>query len=150
MCSESKAARLTGSKRPVSSIKQRTGEESDSDNEFFASDDDANFGLALSLFLVGSKSSDKKKKHKQKHEVQEQPVAGISLAAHMSMRALRDKCVSAAFGLHRSISFPRRLTHSRSSRIGISRALAFDSRASQVVARSSIQRATTATSVASL
>ena len=77
-------------------------------------------------------------------------VAGISLAAHMSVRALRDECVSAASGLHRSISFPRRLTHSRSSRIGIYRALAFDSRASQVVARSSTQRATAATSVASL
>ena len=77
-------------------------------------------------------------------------VAGISLAAHMSVRALRDECVSAASGLHRSISFPRRLTHSRSSRIGIYRALAFDSRASQVVARSSTQRATAATSKASI
>ena len=76
-------------------------------------------------------------------------VAYISLAAHMSIRALRDECVSAASGLHRSISFPRRLTHSRSSRIGIYRALAFDSRASQVVARSSTQRATAATSKAS-
>ena len=77
-------------------------------------------------------------------------VACISLAAHMSVRALRDECVSAASGLHRSISFPRRLTHSRSSRIGIYRALAFDSRASQVVARSSTQRATAATSKASI
>ena len=95
LCSESKAARLTGSKRPVSSIKQRTGEESDSDNEFFASDDDANFGLALSPFLVGSKSSDKKKKHKQKHDVQEQPGGRHLACSLMSMRALREECVSA-------------------------------------------------------